>query len=245
MTHRFLENSADQDHASQSQPFASDFDAMTDVNSGVVSGCTPTANGTGLGVNVASGVVVVNGAVVSVSPSTPAVTLTAADGTNPRVDLVHVNSSGTVAKTDGTAASSPVAPALPANVVLLAEIHLPASTTTLANTHVSDKIIVIPDPRVAIEYSGAQTLDWDDDVVNVDTSGGAVTITLPDNATYNGKAFIIRRDGASNVVINRAGSDTFDDAATSKTLGSDGAGIGIISIGDGEWKIVSTTGTVT
>ena len=100
--------------------------------------------------------------------------------------------------------------------------------------------------KIALEVSAAYTLTINDPpILNVDTSGGAVTITLPDNAAATGKSYLIRRDGGSNVTINRAGSDTFDDAATSKTLGADSSSIGIYSIGDTEWKIVATEGTVT
>ncbi len=96
----------------------------------------------------------------------------------------------------------------------------------------------------ATEESGAVTLDWEDAVVNVDTAGGTVVVTLPDNAAFDGKSYLIRRDGGNTVTIDRAGSDTFDDADVQKTLDSDGAAIGIFSIGDGEWKIVGTEGTV-
>lgn len=100
--------------------------------------------------------------------------------------------------------------------------------------------------KVAHEVAAAHTVTiTDPPVLNVDTSGGAVTITLPDNAAAVGKSYLIRRDGGSNVTINRAGTDTFDDAATSKTLGADSSSIGIYSVGDGEWKIVATEGTVT
>lgn len=95
------------------------------------------------------------------------------------------------------------------------------------------------------EESGNFTADRTHRIVNVDTAGGASIVTLPDCNTYSGHGFLFRRDGASSVTINRAGSDTFDDAATSKVLGSDGAAIGFFSIGDTEWKIVDTIGTVT
>lgn len=98
--------------------------------------------------------------------------------------------------------------------------------------------------RPLIEVSAATTLDLDNGVVNVDTSGGGVTITLPDNADASWKNYLIRRDGANTVTINRAGSDTFDDADVQKTLDTDSASINIFSIGDSEWKIVGTEGTV-
>jgi hypothetical protein len=106
-------------------------------------------------------------------------------------------------------------------------------------THVFNDI----EPSV-IEVSSAFTPTWIEGVINVDTSGGVVTITLPDNGDFNGKGFLIRRDGASVVTIDRAGSDTFDDADVQKTLDADSAAIGIFSIGDTEWKIIATEGMV-
>ena len=96
----------------------------------------------------------------------------------------------------------------------------------------------------AIEEAGAVTLDWEDAVVNMDSAGGTRIVTLPDNAAFDGKSYLIRRDGSNTVTIDRAGTDTFDDADIQKTLDSDSAAIGIFSIGDGEWKIVATEGTV-
>lgn len=100
--------------------------------------------------------------------------------------------------------------------------------------------------KIAIELTAGRILTvTDPPVINAESTGGVVAITLPDNADSVGKSFLIRRDGTNNVTITRTGTDTFDDAATSKTLGADSSAIGIFSIGDGEWKIVATEGTVT
>jgi len=100
-------------------------------------------------------------------------------------------------------------------------------------------------PGIATEEAGAVALDSADSIINMESTGGTRAVTLPDNADYAGKSYLIRRDGGNDVTVTRAGSDTFDDAATVKTLASDGAAIGIFSIGDGEWKIVGIQGTVT
>lgn len=101
--------------------------------------------------------------------------------------------------------------------------------------------VIAPD---VLEVATAVTLDWTQGVVNMESAGGTRVVTLPDNAAFNGKSYLIRRDGSNTVTIDRAGSDTFDDADIQKTLDSDSAAIGIFSIGDGEWKIVATEGTV-
>jgi hypothetical protein len=97
---------------------------------------------------------------------------------------------------------------------------------------------------VAKEESSNFTLDRGHSVVNVDSSGGARTVTVPLTSGFKGVNFLVRRDGSNTVTLNRSGGDTFDDGDTAKTLDSDGAAIGIFSIDDGEWKIVGTEGTV-
>ncbi len=95
----------------------------------------------------------------------------------------------------------------------------------------------------AYEFGANITLDRRYGIINVDTATARV-ITLPDCADFNGKDYLVRRDGANTVTIDRAGSDTFDDADVQKTLDTDGASIHFFSIGDTEWKIISTEGTV-
>ncbi len=97
----------------------------------------------------------------------------------------------------------------------------------------------------AEEVSGDTTLTASHGVVNVDTAGGAVVITVPDNGIYTGVMWMVRRDGANLVTLNLSGSDTFSDGDTTKTLDADdGAAIGFYSVGGGEYKIVGTEGTV-
>jgi parallel beta-helix repeat protein len=97
------------------------------------------------------------------------------------------------------------------------------------------------------EVTSATTLTASDAkrIINAYSTGGAFTVTLPDNAAAEGRGFIIRREGTNNVTVARAGADTIDGAGANKTLGSDEAAIGLFSIGDGDWKVVSTEGTVT
>lgn len=57
------------------------------------------------------------------------------------------------------------------------------------------------------------------DAVNVDTSGGTVTVTLPD-APSNEPEFTIKRDGANTVTIDTAGTENID-GSTSLDLTND------------------------
>ncbi len=92
----------------------------------------------------------------------------------------------------------------------------------------------------AQEISTSITLDWSHDIISGDASS---TFTLPDCATYEGKSYLIQRDGGT-VTIDVSGADTFKGGDTQKTLDTDGAAIRVYSIGTSEWKIAGTEGTV-
>jgi hypothetical protein len=74
-------------------------------------------------------------------------TVPAADPVNPRVDLVvaYVTDLGTnasssyVAYVAGTAASSPVAPSVPANSITLASLSIPGATTSVTSAMITDE----------------------------------------------------------------------------------------------------------
>ena len=96
------------------------------------------------------------------------------------------------------------------------------------------------------EVTGATTLVPDEaaSIFNC-VAGSAYTVTLPDAGDAGGRGFLFHREGANNITISRAGTDTFEGGATTKVLADDGAGIGIYSIGDSIWKITGTQGSVT
>lgn len=66
------------------------------------------------------------------------VTIGAADATNPRFDLIVVNSSGALAVRAGTAAAAPKPPARTANDVVLAVVYVPATDTAIATSQCID-----------------------------------------------------------------------------------------------------------
>lgn len=91
----------------------------------------------------------------------------------------------------------------------------------------------------AVEVATATTMHPYSAIYNVDTSGGAVAMTMPDNAEAQGAVITVVRDGGSNVTVVRAGTDTFSDGSTTVTVGTDNTAVEFISIGDGEWKILA------
>jgi len=67
-----------------------------------------------------------------------ALSVTAADATNPRIDIVYVNSSGVISYLAGTAAASPSVPSVPVGGQKLAEISVAANATAIANVAIVD-----------------------------------------------------------------------------------------------------------
>lgn len=75
------------------------------------------------------------------------ITVAASDPTNPRIDLIviNVNDIGTsgsdafIQTITGTPAVSPIAPTAPANSLILAQISVPANTTTISSGLITDK----------------------------------------------------------------------------------------------------------
>jgi hypothetical protein len=94
---------------------------------GIVSGCEPTISG--LTVTVGAGIVHLADGTRKEIASTN-ITLDAADTTNPRIDLVYIDSSGAVAKITGTAAASPSAPSVPTGGISVCNVTIAAGATT-------------------------------------------------------------------------------------------------------------------
>jgi hypothetical protein len=127
------------DNDVQSVVFSVDLDILQAGISGidcVLSGCAITG-GADMTPAVAKGAVLSNGTLFAVAAAD--VTITTADGTNPRIDLIVVNSSGALAVRAGTAAASPVPPSRTANDVVLGMVWVPASDTAIATTQIIDK----------------------------------------------------------------------------------------------------------
>jgi hypothetical protein len=114
---------------------------------GVVSGGGVTAQGSpDMTVAIAAGTIrIASGAQVAVTSGNG--TISAADATNPRIDLVSASDAGTKTVTAGTAAASPKPPALPSGHVALAMVYVPANDTTIASDQITDKRVVIAQDR--------------------------------------------------------------------------------------------------
>ena len=94
---------------------------------GIVSGCEPSISG--LTVTAGAGVIhLADGTRKEIVQTN--ITLDAADPKNPRIDLVYIDSTGTVAKVTGTAAASPSAPTVPTGGISVAQVSVVAGSTT-------------------------------------------------------------------------------------------------------------------
>ncbi|MEA3484020.1 MAG: hypothetical protein U9R65_18940, partial [Pseudomonadota bacterium] len=163
-----IPNHADAFHAFQASPDSVDFDILTAAfqGEGVVAGCAVTSN-SNMTLAVASGVVAVDGARATVTGAN--VTVGTADTSNARIDLVTVNSSGTLAVTAGTAAAVPQLPDIPSTSVVLAAVYIPVDDTVLATNQITDK-------RVFINNAAAPGLADDNILVLLGTDGDAAIV---------------------------------------------------------------------
>lgn len=107
----------------------------------VLAGCAVTAQGSpNMTLAVAKGAVLAQGTLRAVTAGN--VTIGAADATNPRIDLVVVDSSGVKQVRAGTAAAAPKPPARTAGDVALAAVYVPANDTTIENDKITSMRVV-------------------------------------------------------------------------------------------------------
>lgn len=135
-----IPNKADASYARQAGGFSADIDTIAAAlaGDGVLSGLGVQAQGTpDMTVAVAAGLVRIGGYFAAEVGEN--VTIAAADGSNPRIDLVVIDWNGAVSRVAGTAAAYPVPPAIPANSVQLAQVYVPAAATAITNAMLVDK----------------------------------------------------------------------------------------------------------
>lgn len=187
------------DNDLQTIAFSADLDILQAGLSGtdcVLSGGAVTGNAN-LVPSVAKCAVMTNGVMKAVAAAT--VTITTADATNPRIDLIVVNSSGTLAVRAGTAAANPKPPARTANDVVLAFAYVPAAATSLGTTKFIDKRVTPSFPLVIYRTTTAETTNTTAAAIHLlnKTSSG---VTIPNGLLQAGR--ILRVKIASHLLIN-------------------------------------------
>jgi hypothetical protein len=156
-------------HLTNSGQTAAEFRQQNEYGVGVRAGVFRTASTSwkvterGAGANMSVDVAVGAGAVpatesgntgvyLAESQSVTNVVISAADGTNPRIDLIVVRvkdqdfasgspstNTATIEVVTGTAAASPAVPTIPANCLLLARVDVAAASATVVNANITDR----------------------------------------------------------------------------------------------------------
>lgn len=123
----------------QSIAFSIDWEVQQAANAHldcVLVGCVPTQQGSpDMTVACSKGAVLSNGVMFPVTAANW--TVTTADATNPRIDLLVITSAGAKAVRAGTAAAAPKPPARTANDVVCGHVFVPANDTTITDDQIS------------------------------------------------------------------------------------------------------------
>lgn len=191
------------------EPDQVDFNTLGNARWGVVSGCSVSVVGSVASI-ATSGIAVVDGVVVNVNAG-QSVTL-GAGGSQPRFDLIGVNSAGTIVSIPGTPAADPVFPDVPASATLLAAVFCPAGSSQF-DIFVSDKRKILSPVAVSTasgttpillnRYNGTDTfrvdstgrLEWN----NSDTylyRTGAESVRIHSHLTLDGT---LLTDGSATI----------------------------------------------
>lgn len=137
---------------------------------------------------VAKGAVLSNGIMYAVAAAD--VTITAANATNPRLDLIVVTSAGALAVRAGTAAAAPKPPARTANDVIIAAVYVPANDTTIATTQCVDLRVMREQGPILIKKVTTAV------VVNTQAAIQTyLTVSLPSGLAVSDKVLRIRCGG--------------------------------------------------
>lgn len=228
------------------------FDALVrmaaGLGKGVMSGLSVSADGSGMKVTVAPGLAIAKDGIPFYLDSAEDVTITASDGTHPRIDLIvlRVTRAGQALEGKfefvaiaGTPAGSPAAPSKVANSanddIVLAEVLVDASTSVIASGKVTDRrfiagqeVLTAPLRGAVIESQGITATQLADDAVE--------TAKIDDGAVTDAKvaagidAAKIANGSVSNTEFQYIGTvtsdvqDQLDDKVDSATYAVDMAG---------------------
>lgn len=152
---------------------------------------------------VAKGAVLSNRTMFAVAAAD--VTISAADATNPRLDLIVVNNAGALAVRTGTpgafvpGTSAPKPPARSANDVVIAIVYVPATDTAIATTQIIDKRVSPSYPVCIYRQTAADTVNTTAaaiEALNRTNSG----LTVPDGLFLNPRILRVRMGG--NILQN-------------------------------------------
>lgn len=163
----------------------------------VLVGCGVTANNN-MAPSVAKGAVLSQGVMFPVTAGT--VTIGAADATNPRIDLIVVNSSGTKAVRAGTAAAAPKPPARSAGDVLLGVVYVAANDTSIGATEITDgRVLRTQGPICIYKTIAAETTNTTTSAIHILNKTGS-GVVIPNGLFLTGRVLRVRIGG--NMLLN-------------------------------------------
>jgi hypothetical protein len=147
---------------------------------------------------VAKGAVLSNGTMFAVAAAD--VTITAADATNPRLDLIVVTSAGALAVRAGTAAAAPKPPARTANDVVIAVVYVPANDTAIATSQIKDmRVLRERGPITIYKTTVAETTNNTAAAIEALNKANA-GVTIPSGLFLAGRTLRVRIGG--NLLLN-------------------------------------------
>lgn len=186
----------------------------------ILSGCTPTKGTGNFDVDVAAGSVLIAGS----SPVTFAgdtVTLTTPDPTNPRVDLVTIDTGGVLDSVDGTPASDPEAPDIPANEVVIAVVEVAAGASSIVAGDIHDYRV----PGMITGYPLRTADIAADAITTAKVADDAITAALIATGAVTADGIASGAVGQDEIGNNAVGLAEVDESAGSadELLGTDGS----------------------
>ena len=147
---------------------------------------------------VAKGSVLSNGALFAIAAAD--VTITPADGTNPRLDLIVVTSAGALAVRAGTPAANPKPPARTANDVVIAAVYVPANDTAIGTSQIVDmRVIRTIGPITIYRTTVAETTNTTASAIEI-LNKAASGVTIPNGLFLSGRILRVRICG--NILAN-------------------------------------------
>lgn len=223
MTLPFLPNEADATFNDQAEPDAVDFQILLlgFQQTGVVSGCVVTeSKPVGMSVDIASGETLLAGVEVSVSAQADKA-IAVPDATNPRFDLVSINSSGTAVVTTGTAAVNPALPSIPANSIPLTGVFVPADG--YAGSQLTDQTKTVDSDASSVTFNLPSGVVTGDDIVLMvsNTSDRSVSVFNAGDTNWTVVQHLIEPPVKLDVVVRTL---TSSDSKTTVTANVSGTG---------------------
>lgn len=225
-----LPDKGEGDSPLQSVVFQEYLDALVEGISGkncVLSGLAVTGNAN-MAPSVAKGAVLSNGTLFAVAGGT--VTIGTADATNPRFDLIVVDSSGALQVRAGTAASSPKPPARTANDVIIAVVFVPPTDTAISTSQITDlRVMREQGPITIYKTTAAETTNTTAAAVHVLNKAGS-GVVIPNGLFLAGKQLRIRLGGnillnsgtpTLMLVVSYGGTTMFQDVTGASTADTD------------------------